>query len=46
MKTFHACEGDKSILYNYEKHMKGINNMNIYNKYIRFKENKKIKKRS
>ena len=39
VKTFHACDGDRYIFYNHEKHMKGLSQMRTYNNFIR--KNKK-----
>lgn len=41
VKTFHACDGERYIFYNHEKHMKGISEMRTYNNFIRKKIDKK-----
>lgn len=40
IKTFNACNGWKYIFYNYEKHMKGLNQKFKYNEEIRSKQGK------
>lgn len=35
MKTFDACQGNKYIYYDYEKHMKGLKEKGKYNQFLR-----------
>lgn len=40
MKTFNACDGNKYIYYDFDKHMKGIDEQKKYNNFIRIKKHK------
>lgn len=40
LKTFSACDGSKYIYYDFNRHMKGVDEKKKYNQFIRIKKHK------
>jgi hypothetical protein len=40
LKTFSACDGSKYIYYDFNRHMRGVDDMKKYNEFIRVKGHK------